>query len=77
MCDLAYVLLLDQMERQVLADRQVAAVLMAAGAKDVRLPSLAEKRAEFDEALAAEPKPSAVSLLSDEQRELREALGVA
>ena len=74
-CDLAYVWLLEALERQTLADRHVAAVLMVAGAKDVTLPSLAEKRAQFDEALVAEP--AVVTVLDREQLELRQALGVA
>ncbi len=68
-------LLLDQMERQVLADRQVAAVFMAAGGKDVDLPSLVEQRRLLDEALVDEPR--AVSQADSEQMELRRALGVA
>jgi hypothetical protein len=71
------VLLLDMLERQTLADRHVAAVLVAAGAKDVTLPSLHEKRQQFDEALAAEPVPVAGSQISIEQQELRQVLGVA
>lgn len=67
-------LLLDQIERQVLADRHVAAVLMAAGAKDVKLPTFQEQRALFDSALEAAPT---FSRISTEQMELRQALGVA
>jgi hypothetical protein len=69
------VLLLDELERQVLADRHVAAVLMAAGAKDVTLPSLQEQRQLFDAALSAEPTP--LTAVDSEQMELRRALGVA
>jgi hypothetical protein len=77
-CDLAYVLLLDQLERQVLADRHVAAVLMTAGAEGVELPTLYERRAAFDVALVADPvAPAVVSEVDSEQMELRRALGVA
>jgi hypothetical protein len=69
------VVLLDYMERQVLADRHVAAVLMAAGAKGVTLPDFEERRALFDAALI-EP-PQAVSQVDGEQMQLRRALGVA
>lgn len=62
------------MERLLLADRHVAAVLMAAGAKDVTLPTYRERRDLFDAALVAEPKP--VAGLDTEQMELRRALGV-
>ena len=75
MCDLAYVLLVDQLERQVLADRQVAATLLAAGASGVELPDVADKRRLFDAALVEEPRP--VTPIDDEQWELRRALGVA
>lgn len=72
-----YVLLLEQLERQTLVDRQVAAAHNASGRYEpVALPSWPEQRQRFDEALAAEPVPAAVSLISEEQRELREALGV-
>jgi hypothetical protein len=67
--------LLENLERQVLADRQVAAVFMAAGSKDMTLPTFAEKRALFDAALVEEPKP--VSQVDSEQMELRRVLGVA
>lgn len=76
MCDLAYVLLLDQLERLLLADRHVAAVLIAAGAEGVTLPTYQERRALFDAALVAEPTQQA-NEVDDEQMELRRALGVA
>ena len=66
-----YVLLLDKLERQVLADRGAAATLMAAGAKGVTFPTLAEQRAMFDAALAEDPKAE-----DTEQQQLRKALGV-
>ncbi len=66
--------LLEHLDAQVLADRQVAAVLMAAGAKDVELPNLQEQRDRFEAALAEEPRPLAP--VDIEQMELRRALGV-
>lgn len=68
-------LLIEQLERNVLADRHVAAVFMAAGAKDVTLPVLQEKRQLFDAALVEEPK--VLSVVDSERWELRRALGVA
>lgn len=59
----------------MLADRHVAAVLMAAGAKDVELPNLQEHRQRFEAALAEDPKP--LTRVDVEQMELRKALGVA
>lgn len=47
---------------------------MAAGAKDVNLPTFQEQRELFDVALEAAP---AVSQISTEQMELRRALGVS
>lgn len=69
-------LLLENLERQVLADRHVAAVFVAAGDKDTKLPTFAEQRQLFDAALAEEPKP-ALGGVDAEQMELRQALGVA
>jgi len=74
-CDLAYVLLLDQLERLLLADRHVAAVFIAAGGDDVTLPTYRERRLLFDQSLAAEPAPTVD--VDPEQMELRRALGVA
>ncbi len=47
---------------------------MAAGQKDVELPSLQEVRERFDAALVEEPRPLAP--VDVEQMELRKALGV-
>lgn len=75
-CDLAYVLLLDQLERLLLADRHVVAVLRAAG-HDIPLPTYQERRELFDAALVSEPKPAKADEVDSEQMELRRALGVA
>jgi len=56
-CDIVYVLLVERLERQVLSERQVAAVLAAGGAADVEMPSMDDARATFDAALVAEPVP--------------------
>ena len=71
MCDIAYVLLVERLERQVLSERQVAAVLATAGAEDIEMPDMDGARAEFEAALVAEPVPE-----SPRARLLRE-LGVA
>lgn len=68
-------MLLDQLERQTLADRHVAAVFMAAGAEGVDLPTLMEQRRLLDDALVADLKPA--DEVDSEQMELRRALGVA
>ncbi len=68
-------LLLDQVERQTLADRQVAAAFMAAGAKGVDLPTFAEQRQLLDASLEADLQ--AVEGGDSDQMELRRALGVA
>ena len=44
MCDIAYVLLVERLERQVLSERVVAATLAAGGAEDVEMPSMDEAR---------------------------------
>jgi hypothetical protein len=65
------VLLLDQWERQTLADRQA---LLSQGIGD-DLPTLVQAQVRLDEALAAEPKR--LEAVDSEQMELRRALGVA
>jgi len=69
LCDTAYVLLIEQLERRTLTERQVTAVLRAANA-DVEEPDCDEARARFDAALVAAPVPE-----SPNARLLRE-LGV-
>lgn len=73
-CDVAEVLLLDQLERQVLADRQIAALEIVMSGEGGDLPTLVEARERFYEALNADPQPVGVD---DEQMRLRRALGVA
>lgn len=78
MCDLAYLILTEDLERHVLAERQVAAVYQASGRYEpMPLPTLLESRTRFEEALVAEPVRVAVSALDREQLELRQVLGVA
>lgn len=67
-------LLVEQVERQALADRQAAASLIAGGAKDVDMPEVAERRALLEASLTEEPR---VLSVDSEQWELRRALGVA
>lgn len=45
----------DRIERLVLAERQVAATLLAAGAKNVTMPVLQDALDEFDAQLVAPP----------------------
>jgi hypothetical protein len=55
----------------VTADRQIAAVLMATGAKGVKLPDLEEQRRSFDRMLVEAPRQ-----LDPRQTLLLDALGV-
>lgn len=67
---------LEELERVSLAERQVAATLMASGRYEVtEVPRWAQRRQEFDEWLVSEPEKPAV--LDVEELELRMALGVA
>lgn len=70
-CDVAYVLLVEQTERRVLADR---GGLIARGVAE-DLPALNEAQARLDEALASEPV--AVQSVDSNEYRLRVALGVA
>lgn len=71
-CDLTYVLLLDQLERWSLVEQQAAVVAMAMGAQ-LDLPTWAETRAAFDKHLDAEFTPAA----GDDGAVLRRAVGLA
>ena len=57
MCDLAYTLLVERLERQWLADRTglVTAAYMAG--EEVTPPTFDEALEDFDTALAADPAP--------------------
>lgn len=73
-CDVAHVLLIERVERQALADRQIAALEAVMGGKGGDLPTVGDAVAAFDAALLAEP---AVRVqVSDDQAALRRALGV-
>ena len=69
---MAYVLLLENWQRQAIADRQA---LIALGVRE-GLPTFGEVRRRLDEALLAEPD-APESEVDSEQMELRRALGVA
>lgn len=71
-CDVVYTLLLERLDAQTLADRQVVATLLAAGAADLEIPDVDDARARFDEALVAEPPQ-----VDRDRMELTQALGVA
>lgn len=51
MCDAAYVLLLDQLERTVLADRQTLGLAKVFGAEVADLPDLTDAKRLLDESL--------------------------
>lgn len=69
---MAYVLVVEQFERQLLADRTG---LVARGVTDEDLPTMRAAQAKLDDLLAAEPQP--VQSVDSEQYRLRQALGVA
>jgi len=66
---------LERLERQVLGDRQIAALQAVMSGQGGDLPTFSEQQAAFDAALIAEPEP--LSAVGREQMELRRALGVA
>lgn len=65
-------MLVEQIERRVLADRSA---FIVRGVEMTDLPSLTEAQKALDEALAAEPKR--VQSVDSQQFRLRAALGVA
>jgi hypothetical protein len=72
LCDLAYVLQVEQLERRVLAGQHVAAIAASVGAKDVEIPDPDKIRAEFDAMLIEEPK-----MVDSDELALRRRLRVA
>jgi hypothetical protein len=50
------------LERRTLADRQIIATYLAAGAENLELPDVDAAVAEFDRVLAAEPLPESPKL---------------
>lgn len=65
-------MLVDEQERHTYVEMQIAATLLAAGAKGVEMPSIADRRRQFDENLNAEPTKVAPS-----NAVIREALGLS
>jgi hypothetical protein len=53
--DLVYALIVERLERHVLAERQVAATMAAAGAKRVEVPTFEGERARLDRMLDEQP----------------------
>jgi hypothetical protein len=73
-CDVAYVLLVEQLERRVLADRQA---LVARGVSE-DLPTPGVEQARFDEFLTSEQRrPEAMTEAEIARNEELTALGVA
>lgn len=72
---MVYVLQVERLEREVLAERQVTATLVAAGAKVPEPPTVAQAVERFDADLLAEPVR--LKTVDAEQLQLRRALGVA
>ena len=71
-------MLVEQFERQVLAERQVAAIYNASGNYEQQpLPGLREQRELLDSALNEEPDLTPTSVADLDQLELRQVLGVA
>lgn len=74
-CDFAYMMWADDVDRRALADRQVSAVFLAAGAAGATLVDPVDVRRTFDEWLDSDLEP-AVGVDADRRR-LLEVLGVA
>lgn len=68
-----YVLILERLERHVLAERHVAAVLMAGGAKKVTVPTFTDERGKLDRMLGDRP---ARKHRTPEQQRLLAAIGL-
>lgn len=73
-CDVAYVLQVEQVERHVLADRQIVALARIMGGAEAEMPSVDGAIAEFDALLIG---PAVVVVSDPGRRELLELMGVA
>ena len=69
-CDLVYALLVDSLERWVLAEHNAAVTILAAGG-ELPLPNMVERREEFDAALVAP-----FTRVDAKDAALREAVGL-
>lgn len=70
---MAFVLLVESIERQVLVERQCAITAAAAGAEDVEIPDLHTQLARFEAALLREDE---VSDVDSDRLVLLRALGL-
>lgn len=74
MCDIAYTVLSEQVERVALADRQAElTVAISRGAEDYRPINVAARVAEFEALLASDPNQSTDARVARRMRELLEA----
>jgi hypothetical protein len=67
-----YALIVERLERHVLTERQVAAAMKVAGAKNVSEPTFDRERAKLDRVLGADDRPER----DPEQAALIAALGL-
>ena len=65
----------EQLEVAVGVERQIVATLLAAGAKDLVLPTIEQYRADYDAALLVEPVR--MTKADSDRTHLHRALGVA
>jgi hypothetical protein len=70
LCDIAYVMLLDDLKQLVLSDRLVAATYIANGAEGISLPDPTETKTRLDEFLSSD------QLQLSEDQQLCRALGL-
>lgn len=70
MCDTAYVLILAQIERRVIAEFGLYIAALQAGNKDLTMPTLPDAQDRFDAGLAAAPEKL------NAQKQLLHELGV-
>lgn len=74
MCDVAHVLLLEQVERQAVANQTTAAVMAAAG-QEVEMVSVSDARDRFEATLSEALAPA--EKISPRTAILRAALGLS
>ena len=49
MLEIAYLIVIEDLKKRLLSDRQIIAMCITAGAKDLTLPDIDEERKKFDD----------------------------
>lgn len=56
MLQIAYLIIIEDLKSRILSDRQIIAMCITAGAKDLELPDPDQERKKFDDWLTSSPE---------------------